>query len=446
MDRHSTRPARQARRLLGLAVDSRACEIPALLWSFGYFLCLLCSYYILRPLRDEMGIAGGVDRLQWLFTGTFVVMLAAVPLFGWISSRLPRRHLMPVVYGFFIAHIVGFYVWFDAAGETPWAARSFFIWTSVFNLFVVSVFWSFMADLYSNEQARRLFGFIAAGGSAGAIAGPALTTLLIPLIGPVHLLPISAGLLAVAVVCIHRLSAWSENAKTHAGPPAHRPGPLGGGPFGAVPLVLSSRYLLGICVFIWLYTTLATFVYFTQAQIIADHLDVPAQGTQLFAAMDLAVNTLTILIQALLTGRIIRALGLPWTLAAIPLLMMLGFFGLALAPVLPALILFQVARRAGNYAVTRPAREVLFTVVGREARYKAKKLIDTVVYRGGDALSGWLFVALKGLGLGLSGIAFTAIPLALAWLLTGLWLGRRQEVLCHRQDQSSSRPDPRGPP
>jgi AAA family ATP:ADP antiporter len=427
---------------LGLAVDSRACEIPAVAWSFGYFFYLLCSYYILRPLRDEMGIAGGVDRLQWLFAGTFVVMLAAVPAFGWLSSRLPRRQLIPVVYGLFIAHILGFYVWFDAAGETAWAARTFFIWTSVFNLFVVSVFWSFMADLYNNEQARRLFGFIAAGGSAGAIAGPALTTLLAPLMGPVHLLPVSAGLLAVAVVCIHRLSAWSKRPDARAG----ASGPLGGSAFDAIPLVLSSRYLLGICVFIWLYTTLATFVYFTQAQIIADHLDAPAQRTQLFAAMDLAVNTLTLLTQALLTGRIIRALGLSWTLAAIPLLVMLGLFGLALAPVLPALILFQVLRRAGNYAITRPAREVLFTVVGRKARYKAKNLIDTVIYRGGDALSGWLFVALKTLGLGLAGIALAAIPLALAWLLTGLWLGRRQEALRRAQQPNTTRRGPRGPP
>lgn len=438
MHRDPPRSTTQARRLWGLAVDSRPQEVPALLWSFAYFFCLLCSYYILRPLRDEMGIAGGVDRLQWLFTGTFVVMLAAVPLFGWIASRLPRRHLIPAVYGFFIAHILGFYVWFGATGETPWAARTFFIWTSVFNLFVVSVFWSFMADLYSNRQARRLFGFIAAGGSAGAIAGPTLTALLVPLIGPAHLLPLSAGLLAVAITCVHRLCAWSETQDRHAEPPA----PLGGRPFAALPLVLSSRYLLGICMFIWLYTTLATFVYFIQAQIIADHLDVPAQRTQLFATMDLAVNTLTILIQTLLTGRIIRALGLPWTLAAIPLLVMLGLLGLALAPVLPALVLLQVLRRAGNYAITRPAREVLFTVVGREARYKAKNLIDTVVYRGGDALSGWLFVALKTLGLGLAGIALAALPLALTWLLTGLWLGRRQEALRHVQDPTATRSAP----
>jgi len=205
--------------------------------------------------------------------------------------------------------------------------------------------------------------------------------------------------------------------------------PIGGGLFSGIRLLLTSPYLLGLGLFIWLYTTLATFLYFSQAQIIAAEFDDPAQRTALFAWMDFAVNALTILTQTLVTGRLLKWLGVARTLALIPLLMVGGFIGLGLAPILPILVGFQVVRRAGNYAITRPAREILFTVVGREAKYKAKNVIDTLVYRGGDAISGWVFIGLKALGLGLSGIAFLAVPLTLAWLTIGLLLGKKQEAM-----------------
>ncbi|MGH8500952.1 MAG: NTP/NDP exchange transporter [Gammaproteobacteria bacterium] len=415
-------------RALQRLVDLRPHETAAALWSFAYFFCLLSSYYILRPLRDEMGIAGGIESLHWVFTGTFVVMLLAVPLFGWAAARFARAKLLPLVYLFFVANILIFYVLFELDVGTVVVARVFFIWTSVFNLFVVSVFWSFMADLFSNAQARRLFGFIAAGGSAGAVVGPAVTGILAGSLGPINLLPISTAILVGAVLCIRKLNrcAPQEAGETHE--PRDRT-PLGGGILAGVKLVLTSPYLLGICLFIWLYTTLATFVYLGQARIVANAFDDPATRTAVFAGMDFAVNCLTIVIQAALTGRIIKWLGMPLTLALIPILTAGGFAGLGMAPVLPVLVAFQIMRRAGSYSISSPAREILFTVVDRETKYKAKNFIDTVVYRGGDAIGSWIFAGLTVLGLGLSGIAVIAVPVALVWAANALYLGRRQETL-----------------
>ncbi len=416
-------------RALQCLVDVEREEAGALLWSFAYFFCLLSSYYILRPLRDEMGIAGGVENLQWVFTGTFGASLAAVPLFGWVAARFPRRKLLPTVYLFFIANILIFYGLFEFDTSKVYVARAFFIWTSVFNLFVISVFWSFMADLFTNAQARRLFGFIAAGGTTGAIIGPALTGLLAVPLGPINLLLISATLLSGAVWCIYALNRCApalsdKRHKTQAEPAA-----MGGSIFAGVKRVFASPYLLRICLFILLYTALATFLYLAQAQIVADTSDDPAARTVLFAWMDFSVNVLTIGIQTALTGRIIRWLGLPLTLALIPILVACGFAGLGLAPVLPVLFTFQLIRRAGEYAIVRPAREVLFTVVDVESKYKAKNFIDTVVYRGGDAVSAWIYTGLTALGLSLSGIAFIGVPIAVLWAMIGLGLGRQQETL-----------------
>jgi AAA family ATP:ADP antiporter len=417
-------------------------ELAALAWSFLYFFSLLSGYYVLRPLRDEMGIAGGVSALPWVFTGTFLVMLAAVPLYGWCAARFARTRFLPIVYGFFIANLLLFYALFHFGQAHAWTARAFFIWVSVFNLFVVSVFWSFMVDLYSDAQARRLFGFIAAGGSAGAIAGPALTALLVTRIGTVHLLLVSAGLLAVALLCIARLSRWARRvAAAMPSVPASSTSeqPLGGSVWAGIRLLLRSPYLPALGGFIWLYTTLSTFVYFEQAHIVAAAHDDPAQRTRLFALIDLAVNVVTILTQLLLTGRLLRWLGLPLMLALVPLLTALGFFLLGVAPVLPVLVAFQVARRAGEYALTRPARELLYTVVDRETKYKAKNVIDTVVYRAGDAVSGWLFTGLKAIGMGLGAIAWISVPIALVWAALGIWLGRRHERLLDRDAMGNGR-------
>jgi len=402
-------------------------EFAAVAWAFLYFFLLLASYYILRPLRDEMGIAGGLARLPWVFTGTFLAMLAAVPLFGFITTRLPRRHFLPLVYGFFILNLLMFYGAFQVDGWRVAAARAFFIWVSVFNLFVVSVFWSLMVDLFSGEQGKRLFGLIAAGGTAGAITGPLLTALLAAPLGPVNLLPVSALLLAGAVLCMTQLGHWAERR-----PDAtlrQNDQPLGGSIIAGLTLIARSPYLLGIALFMLLFTTLATFVYFEQAHIVAQSFTDSVGRTRFFALLDLAVNVLTVLTQILVTSRLLTRLGVTGSLALLPLISALGFALLALTPALTALAGFQVLRRAGEYAITRPARELLYTVVDRGTKYKAKNALDTVVYRGGDALAGWLFTGLKSLGAGLAAIAWIAVPLALGWAGVAYWLGRRQAAL-----------------
>ena len=421
--------------LLQRLVPYRPGELRGLCWSFLYFFSLLCGYYVLRPVRDEMGIQGGVENLQWVFTGTFIVMLAAVPLYGWAVARLPRRRLLPAVYLFFIANLLVFYLLLRSGLAPAASARAFFIWVSVFNLFVVSVFWSFMADLYSNAQARRLFGFIAAGGSAGAVTGPALTTALAPLLGPANLLLVSAGFLSVAMLSIGRLLAWSATRPGNGAQAAAAARGTGGSLWAGLRQLLVSRYLLGICLYILLYTTLSTFLYFEQAHIVKAAFDDPGERTRLFAAIDLAVNVLTIVVQLFFTARVLRWFGVGGALAFVPLGVAAGLLALGAFPGLVALVSVQILRRAGSYSISRPARELLFTVVGREERYKAKNVIDTLVYRGGDAASAWLYTGLASLGLGLGAIAFIGVPLALLWAYNGTLLGRRQEVLRERQNE-----------
>ena len=339
-------------------------EGAAVAWAFAYFFLLLASYYILRPLRDEMGIAGGIAKLPWVFTGTFLAMLAAVPLFGWLTARLPRRQFLPLVYGFFILNLLLFYAVFQVEAWREITARAFFIWVSVFNLFVVSVFWSFMVDLFSSPQGKRLFGLIAAGGSAGAITGPALTALLVGPLGTVNLLLLSALLLAGAVLCIRQLGQWSvqrslEQTGAELGAELGAdPAPLGGSILAGLTLILRSPYLLGVALFMLLFTTLSTFIYFEQAHIVAQSFSNSAERTRFFALLDLGVNTLTVLTQVLITSRLFTRLGVAGSLALMPLISALGFALLALTPVLAALAAFQVLRRAGEYA-RRPGGGVM---------------------------------------------------------------------------------------
>jgi AAA family ATP:ADP antiporter len=400
-------------------------------WSFGYFFSLLCAYYIIRPMRDEMGIVGGVDNLQWLFTATLVVMAAAVPLYGWISSAFARRIFLPWVYAFFIINLLLFYVLMRDAQPSIVTARIFFVWTSVFNLFIVSVFWSFMADLYNNEQARRLFGLIAAGGTLGALSGPLLTATLVQPLGADNLLLVSAALLGFAILCIRQLTRPGDRS-VQADRQAQSnlvEDSLGGNAWEGFTLVLKSPYLIAICLLMLLFTTLATFLYFMQAEIVRDAFDDSAQRTAVFAAMDFAVNALTLLFQLVLTARLISWIGLPLTLALVPLLLALGFFIIGLSPILAVLIVVQVIRRAGNYAIMRPAREMLYVVLSRREKYKAKSFIDTFVYRGGDAISAWLFTAVRALGMELSAIALASVPIALLWAGLSFKLGKQQSAL-----------------
>ncbi|MEW8509026.1 MAG: MFS transporter [Candidatus Thiodiazotropha sp.] len=413
-------------------VNIKAGEWRAVAWSFLYFFSLLGSYYILRPIRDEMGVLAGIEKLHWLFTATFFAMLLVIPLFGYLTSQLPRRRFLPYVYYFFISNILLFFLFFESGFSQLYTARIFFVWLSVFNLFVVSVFWSFMADLFVDAEAKRLFPVIAAGGTIGAIVGPLLTTLLVQLLGTSTMLLLSAGLLGLSVVCIHRLLAWQQDRGAGAPQGLAVEKPLGGAILDGIRLTLSSPYLLGICLLMLLYTLLSTFLYFQQAQIVKEAFADSETRTAVFAAIDLAVNLLTLLLQALVTSRLVKGVGLAVTLALVPLLLVFGFMLLGLYATLPVLIAVQVIRRAGNYAIMRPAREMLYVVLSREEKYKAKNFIDTLVYRGGDAVSSWIYAGFKALGLSLSAIAFIGVPIALAWAWIAFHLGRRQAILARR--------------
>jgi AAA family ATP:ADP antiporter len=394
-------------------------ELRALLWSFAYFFCLLAGYYILRPLRDEMGIAGGVRNLQWLFTATFLTMLAAVPLYGALVARLPRRLFIPLVYHFFVANLALFWLLLTLDVERQTVARVFFVWISVFNLFAVSVFWSFMADLFSSEQAKRLFGFIAAGGSAGALAGPTLTIGLSHVLGVANLLIVAALLLEGAVFCAMRLEGdKKEIVKIQT---------IGGGPLDGILLVLRSPYVAGIMLWVSLLSVAATFLYFEQAAIVAAASDDPAVRTRIFAAVDLAVGVLTIAVQFVATGKLIARFGVGPALALLPFVFAAGFAVLAAAPVLSVVIAFQALQRTANFAISNPAREVLFTVVARDEKYKAKNVIDIVAVRGADAAGGWFFTALRSVGMDIRAIPLVAILLATACLALSVGLGRAQE-------------------
>ena len=423
------------RALIERSIDLRAGEMPALIVSFIYFFSLLCAYYIVRPLRDEMGILGGIQNLPWVFTGTFLVILAMVPLYGWVSSRYPRRQFLPLVYSFFILNLLFFYALFHFNISPAHVAQSFFIWVSVFNLFVVSVFWSFMNDIYDKDQAKRLFGSIAAGGTVGALCGPMLTTWLAQPLGTHNMLLISALFLLIPLICIKKLSHWFKQQPQSLVDDSFQ-NPIGGHWLAGFTLIARSPYLMGIGLLILIFSTLSTFLYFQQASIIQDTFSNSSERTSVFAMIDLAVNTLTILIQFFLTGRIVKTLGLAWTLALIPLFLVVGFIMLSISPVIAVLIVVQVLRRAGNYSIMRPAREMLYVVLEREEKYKAKNFIDTVVYRGGDAVSAWVYDGMRSIGLSLGQIAFIAAPIAAIWAIVAYRLGIKREQIATKGKRS----------
>ncbi len=414
-------------------------ERPALLWAFVYFFCLLCSYYIIRPIRDTLGISAGIENLQVLYLMTIAAMLLLVPLFGWLTSRWPRRLFLPFVYLFFISNLLLFYVAFETLGDHRLLAQGFYLWVNVFNLFVVSVFWSYMTDVFDDEQAKRLFGFIAAGGSAGAIAGPLITSSLIEVLGQQQLFLVSAGFLGVAIACISKVRAADQAMETDrpafesgSNSVADKEATLGGGVWAGIALVLRSPYLLGIAVLMLCYSVISTFLYFQQVGIIAASFSDDASRTVMFARVDLAVNVLTIFCQLFLTGRLIKTLGLGMTLAIIPVVLVFGLLMLGFAtslgiPLLAVIIGLQIVRRAGYYAIINPAREALYVVLSREEKYKAKNFIDTSVYRGGDALAAGLSGLLRSAGIGVAQVALLTVPIAALWLAVSLWLGKRHD-------------------
>jgi ATP:ADP antiporter, AAA family len=422
---NSARPQAAAalERWLGRAVPATPQERAAALWSFGYFFALLAGYYVLRPLRDQMGIAGGVKNLPWLFTATFVTLLAAQPLYGALVAKLPRARFIPIVYQFFVANIALFWLFLTLDVGTVIVARVFFVWVSVFSLFAVAVFWSFMADLFTAEQGKRLFGFIGAGGTAGALLGPAITLGLSVPLGPVNLLIAAALFLELAVFCVYRLE---RAATVHAGMQAE-PQRVGGSAFAAVPELFRSPYLLGIGGWISLLSFCATILYFEQANIISTAVHGAGEQTRIFAGIDLAVGLLSLATQVFATGQLLKRFGTGIAAGALPAVYVVGFAVVTLVPTLAVVVTLQVVQRWMNFAVANPARQVFFTVVGREEKYKAKNLIDVVIYRGSDALYGWVYDSLQVVGLKLGAIALASLPIAAGWLVLSAVLGRTQE-------------------
>ena len=417
-------------RFLGRMVEVRPGEAKALAWSWLYFFSVLSAYYVIRPIRDEMGVAGGVENLPWLFTGTLVGMTVLNPPFAALVARLAPVRFIAVTYRFFMANLVVFLFLVSATSgeQNIWVGRAFYIWSSIFNLFVVSVFWAFLADAFDNDQGRRLFGFIAAGGTLGGIAGSTLTASLVRHTGSAMLLLVSAALLELAVFSVRRLSKISAALRERRAARGQDV-PVGGGVLSGLSHAVKSPYLLNISLYMLLFTTLSTFLYFQLVNVVGQSITDRAARTALFANIDLAVNILTLAIQLLLTGRILKALGVAITLTLLPALSAAGFLLVGLAPGLWVIVIFQALRRAGNFAVARPTREVLYTVTSREDRFKAKSFIDTFFYRAGDQVGAWSYAWMGSLGLGLSGIGFAAVPISIVWLLNGLWLGRRQEKM-----------------
>ncbi len=406
----------QAARLL--AVDQE--ELPALAAGFLLFLLLFAAYMMLRPVRETMGIAGGVENLQWLFLATFLATLAFIPLFGSMAALLPRRSLLPASYLFSAATLLALGLAMRADPANVWFGRIFYVWLSVLNLFLISVAWSLMCDVFRAEQARRMFAQVAAGASLGALAGPLVSGLLVGAIGHGGLLILSSALLLTTLPCAAYLLRWKAGRPEADNETSPRE-PIGGSIMAGLTLLLRSPHLLGIGLFVVLLASVSTFLYFEQAELVAEAIPDPVQQTRLFSAIDAIVQTLTLVVQLLVTARLAKRMGVTVLLTAIPILMVLGFGLLTVIAALPMLLVVVILRRVGEYALARPGREMLFTRVDQEERYKAKNVIDTVVYRGGDAVSAGLRTAVESVG---AQALVAGAALAAAWALVGYWLGR----------------------
>ncbi|WP_037061156.1 NTP/NDP exchange transporter [Pseudoxanthomonas suwonensis] len=402
-------------------------EAPAVAAGLAMFFLLFTGYFMLRPVRETMGVAGGVDNLQWLFTGTFLATVAVLPLYGWIASKVARRRIVPWVFGLVVATLLGFGLGLVLQPDNVWAGRAFYIWVSVINLLLISLAWSVLADVFASSEAKRLFALIAAGASAGGLTGPLLATLLVQPLGHGGLMLLSSLFIAASAGMALWLHRWRdrhplERSGTHA--PAQRERPLGGNPFAGATAVFRSPFLLGIALFVVLLATVTTFLYFEQARLVSELFPDRARQTQVFGLIDTVVQVLAILTQLFITGRVAQKLGVGVLLVGVPLVMAFGFLWLALAPVFAVFVVVMVARRAGEYAFVRPGREMLYTVVPPADKYKAKNFIDTVVYRGGDALSAWVKRLLDVLGDHPGLAMLIGAGIALAWAGTGLGLGR----------------------
>ena len=432
----SSPPAPGAASRFAALFNVRPHETPVVMAGLVMFFLLFAGYFMLRPIRETMGVAGGVDNLQWLFTGTFVATLAVLPAYGWIASKVSRRRIVPWVFGVVVASLLGYGGAMLARPDDVWLARTFYIWVSVINLLMISLAWSVLADVMDSHEAKRLFALIAGGASLGGLVGPLLTTLLVKPLGHGGLMVLSAVLIGTSAATATWLHRWRDRHPLPAGAMSsdQRRRPLGGNPFAGATAVFRSPYLLGIAFFVLLLATVTTFLYFEQAKLVAERFADKEEQTRVFGLIDTVVQTLAILSQLFITGRIAQRLGVGVLLVAVPMIVAAGFLWLALAPVFAVFVVVMVVRRAGEYAFVRPGREMLYTVVPAEQKYKAKNFIDTVVYRGGDALSGWVKRALDVLAEHPAAAMFIGAGVAVAWAVTGAALGRRQTELESSRD------------
>ena len=399
-------------------------ELNAVVSSFLFVVVLMSAYYILRPVRDAMASDWSDAEVSWLWTLNFFISTGVVALYGAAVSRFRFKLLVPATYGIFAASFVSFYVLGSFSADRTLIDKSFYVWVSVFSLFHISVFWSFMSELFSKEQSGRLFGVIAAGASVGGLVGPSIPAFFSASLGTDNLMLIASVMLLLTIPIIFHLQALKLTAPgDHVLPKTTTPKAIGGNPLAGFKAFFSNPYLLCIGLFIFLYTGISSFVYFELKNLLSE-LTRP-ERTAIWAQMDLAVNILSISTGLLVTGRIVSKFGMPVTIALVPVLICIGLLVLAISPFLGAVVVLQIVRRAGNYAVTRPAREMLFTRVDRETRFKAKPVIDVVAYRGGDMLMAWLFTGLtQGLGLGLAAVAVVGAGIAALWSVVGIYLGR----------------------
>lgn len=415
--------------VLGKALGIERHEYVAVAWSFAYFFCVLSSYYILRPVREEMAVGSGPQTIPYLFIATFIAMIFATSIFGWVASRFPRRTFLPWVYLFFISNILIFWFVFSQAvgpgDEYVWLGRIFFVWVSIFNLFVVSVFWSFMADIYTRKQGRRLFGFISSGGSIGAIIGGIVTSSLVTTIGFQNLLPISAGVLLVAVFCIGRLKAWVHHEhEDDIDRTVESSKPLGGNPFAGVTHLFSSRYFLGIAFMSLVASLLGTALYMFRAELIETAILDPDLRTQFFSNMNVAQNSLALIAQMFLVKQVVTRFGIGRSLVLFPLASIIGFSIVALDPTLMAVAVLDVVRRGLGFGFAKPSTDMLYSVVTPEEKYKTKNAIDTAVYRGSDVVGTWSIKLMSMFGMGMAMISILMLPFAMVSAVVALWLGR----------------------
>jgi AAA family ATP:ADP antiporter len=431
------------RRVLWKIVRIEGDEASAAFAGFAYIFCAFTAYTILRPVRETMGITSGVANLPVLFWGTFVVTLLTQPLFGWLTSRYPRTVFLPWVYTFLGLNLLGFYLWFHFQSDHTWIARSFYVWLTVFALFVPSVFWSLMSDIFRPDQAKRLYGFLAAGTSLGGMVGPLLAAVLAPRVGSINLLLFSLAFLVASIFCIRYLTHWHARAVAAMAPAAtgatevkdvNRP--LGGSLWAGFSLVAKSPYLLSIGLFIMLLSWVSTFLYMQQADLVSKAIPDRDAQTQLFGWVDFVVQSLSLVLQLFVLSRLTKWLRFTTVITLVPVLMVVGYSALALLPVLPILLAVMIVRRIGEYAVVRPCREMLFTSVDRESKYKAKNFIDTAIYRGGDAVSGSVHAGLVAIGFATAGIAWAGALMAALWAIIAYRLGRTHEK---RSEEEGSR-------